>query len=84
MATLARFRPALHTYGMDAAAELDQINTAVAHILAGGQSYTLNSGGGSRTVTYADYNALLKRKAALETQIAAASGAVGGRLGAGW
>jgi hypothetical protein len=69
---------------MDAAAELEQVNRAIAHILAGGQSYTINSGGGSRAVTYADYNALLKRKEALETQIAAASGGLGGRIGAGW
>jgi hypothetical protein len=69
---------------MDAIAELDQVNAAIAHILAGGQSYSINSGGGSRTVTYADYNALLKRKEALETRIAAASGGLGGRIGAGW
>ena len=73
-----------YTCGMDAIAELEQVNAAISHILRGGQSYTINSGGGSRTVTYADYNALLKRKAALETQIATASGAAGGRLGAGW
>jgi hypothetical protein len=69
---------------MDAITELDQINAAISHIMSGGQSYTINSGGGSRTVTYADYNALLRRKEALETRIAASSGGLGGRLGAGW
>jgi hypothetical protein len=69
---------------MDAITELDQINAAISHIMAGGKSYTINSGGGSRTVTYADYNALLRRKEALETRSAASCRGLGGRIGAGW
>jgi hypothetical protein len=69
---------------MDAAAELARIDEAISHILKGGQSYSLNTGGGSRTVTYADYNQLIQRKKALETQIAIENGYAGGRIGAAW
>jgi hypothetical protein len=69
---------------MDAAAELAQIDEAIARILRGGQSYTFNSGGGSRTTTYADYNALMQRKKALETRLALERGFSGGRIGAAW
>jgi hypothetical protein len=69
---------------MDAEAELEQVNAAISHILQGGQSYTISTGGGSRSVTNADYNALVKRKKDLETTIAARGGSLGGRLGAAW
>jgi hypothetical protein len=69
---------------MDAAAELAQIDEAIYHILHGGQSHSLNTGGGSRTVTYADYNALIQRKKALENQLAVERGFAGGRIGAAW
>jgi hypothetical protein len=64
--------------------ELAQIKTAMEAILKGGQSYTLSTGGGSRQVTYADYNALVKRRDELEYRIAAASGSLGTRVTFGW
>ena len=64
--------------------ELKQINGAIAHILKGGQSYTINSGGGQRQVTYADYNALVKRKDELEDKIDSSSRSFGQRITAGW
>jgi hypothetical protein len=82
--TLEESAPAFIIGIMDATAELAQINEAISHILQGGQSYSLNTGGGSRTVTYADYNALVQRKKALETQLAIGSGSIGGRIGAAW
>jgi hypothetical protein len=69
---------------MDTAAELAQIDEAIALILRGGQSYSLSSGGGSRNGTYADYNALIQRKKALETKLAHECGLSGGRIGAAW
>jgi hypothetical protein len=69
---------------MDPQAELDQINAALSRILQGGQSYSLSSGGSSRSTTYASYEALIKRKRELETRIAASQGALGGRIGAAW
>jgi hypothetical protein len=64
--------------------ELEQINAAITAILQGGQSYSLQTGGGTRQVTYADYGALAKRKAELEAAVAAASGTLGTRLTSGW
>jgi hypothetical protein len=64
--------------------ELARIDTAIEAILAGGQSYTINTGGGSRQVTYADYNALVKRRDELAARIAAANGELGTRVTFGW
>jgi hypothetical protein len=69
---------------MDAENELIQIDEAIDAILKGGQSYTINTGGGSRQVSYADYNALVKRRNELRTQMAAAGGMLGTRITAGW
>jgi hypothetical protein len=64
--------------------ELAQINAAIETVLRMGQSYELNTGGGSRRVTYADYDALVKRRDELAARIAAADGSLGMRLTAGW
>jgi hypothetical protein len=69
---------------MDAENELIQIDEAIDAILKGGQSYTINTGGGSRQVSYADYNALVRRRNELQTQMAAAGGMLGTRITAGW
>ncbi|MDR0374732.1 MAG: hypothetical protein LBH85_03305 [Treponema sp.] len=84
MTLIAEISFTLYPYRMDAAAELDQINKAIARILHGGQSFSLNTGGGSRTTTYADYNALIRRKQDLESQLAVERGFSGGRIGAAW
>jgi hypothetical protein len=42
--------------------ELSGIEKALSGILIGGQANSLNSGGGSRSVTMPDYSALVKRK----------------------
>ena len=69
---------------MDYEAELQEIEAAITAILQVGQSYTLNTGGGSRQVTYANYNELVKRKNELRTMIAGSRGGLGGRMTAGW
>jgi hypothetical protein len=69
---------------MEMEEELTKIDAAIEAILSGGQSYTLNTGGGSRQVTYADYNALVKRRNELQTRIAASNGDLGTRLTIGW
>jgi hypothetical protein len=42
--------------------ELNDIERAISGILLGGQANSLNSGGGSRSVTMPDYAALITRK----------------------
>jgi hypothetical protein len=69
---------------MELEEELDQINAAIEAILAGGQSYTINTGGGSRQVTYANYVDLLDRRDRLMAAIAAKNGRLGMRITAGW
>ena len=64
--------------------ELAELNAAIGAILRGGQSYTINSGGGSRQVTYADYNALIKRRDAIRAQLAAGNDSLGVSISAGW
>jgi hypothetical protein len=65
--------------------ELDQINLAISAIYAGGQSYTINSGGASRQVTRANLKELLARKEELEDDIAAqTSGGAGIRITPAW
>jgi hypothetical protein len=64
--------------------ELVQINDAIEAVLTGGQSYTISTGGGSRQVTYADYNALVKRREELRARIAASNGSLGIRATPGW
>jgi len=56
-----------------AKAELEQINTAISMILGGAQSYSM----GSRSLTRANLDTLLKRKDRLEDLIASLSGGSG-------
>jgi hypothetical protein len=64
--------------------ELAGIDAAIEAILKGGQSFTINTGGGSRQVTYADYGALVKRRDDLRARMAAANGELGTRVTFGW
>ena len=64
--------------------ELEQLEKAISAVLAGGQSYQIQSGGGSRTTTMPDLAKLQARKAELENQIAAMSGGTGGRYVPAW
>lgn len=64
--------------------ELAQIDAAIEAILKGGQSFTIDSGGGRRAVTYADYNALVKRRNELAARIAADNSELGTRVTFGW
>jgi hypothetical protein len=65
-------------------AELEQLNKAIAGILAGGQSYQINSGGGSRATTNASLETLYKRRGALEYSLACINGETGLKVGIGW
>lgn len=69
---------------MEPEEELAKIDAAIEAVLSGGQSYTINTGGGSRQVTYADYNALTKRRSELQARIAASNGGLATRLTPGW
>jgi len=64
--------------------ELDKVNTAINSILTTGQTFFINSGGGSRSVTYPDLSNLYKIKENLENRIAALSGLIVSRGVAGW
>lgn len=68
-------------------AELTELNTAISHILKGGQSYTIMSASGAgtqRVVTMADYSKLLGRKKELQRMLDTIDGYRGIRLGVGW
>lgn len=67
-------------------AEIAEITTAISHILKGGQSYTITSGGSgtSRTVTMADYEKLTKHRNELRQQLAEVNGTRSFRLTPGW
>jgi hypothetical protein len=66
-------------------AELAKVDAAIDKVLSSGlQSYAISSGGGSRTGANLPLGDLYKRKAQLENDIAALSGALGQRLGAAW
>jgi hypothetical protein len=64
--------------------ELAQINEAIDAVMKGGQSFMIDSGGGKRQVTYADYGLLVKRRDELAARIAAANGGLGTRVTFGW
>jgi hypothetical protein len=65
-------------------AELEQIDAAVAGILAGGQSYSINSGGGSRNTVNAALETLYKRRDRLEYELDCVNGETHLKAGAGW
>jgi hypothetical protein len=64
--------------------EIEAIDAAISGILAGGQSWEMNSGGASRRVTFADYDRLVKRRDELAARLAAANGELGTRGTFGW
>lgn len=65
-------------------AEIAEIDAALSAIRNGGQSYTINSGASSRTVTLADYAALRKDKSELNTRLMELKGQGGIVFNAGW
>jgi hypothetical protein len=65
-------------------AELALIDAAINGILKGGQSYMINSGGGSRNTTNANLETLYKRRDRLEYALACVSGGTHLKMGAGW
>ena len=70
----------------DLKAELAEIKKALTNIRNGGQAYTINAGTGgtSRTVTQADYNALNADRVRLEREIASLERKCAVRFTAGW
>ena len=64
--------------------EIANITLALSHILKGGQSYTINSGGSTRTVTMADYERLTIERHGLRLQLKEIDGSAGLVLSAGW
>lgn len=68
----------------DLRAELVKVNDAIDAILAGGQSYSIGSGGGTRATTSASLDTLYKRKRDIEYSLYCLSGQSGLRVGFGW
>jgi hypothetical protein len=64
--------------------ELSEIERAVSAIVTGGQAYSLNSGGGSRSVTMADYAALIKRKQEILYELSCIQGGMAQTITLGW
>jgi hypothetical protein len=64
--------------------EIFQINAAIDGILKGGQSYNINSGGGSRATTNAALETLYKRREKLEYSLACMNGETSMKVGIGW
>ena len=64
--------------------EIANITLALNHILKGGQSYTINSGGSTRTVTMADYKQLITQRSILRQSLKEIDSTAGLVLGAGW
>ena len=64
--------------------EIAEITTALSSITKAGQSYTINSGGGSRTFTAANYSELVKRRKEAIGELAAVNGSLGGMIGKAW
>ena len=64
--------------------EIDEITTALSHIRKAGQSYTINSGSSTRTVTFADYDSLVSERRDLLAQLDELEGNAGLTLTAGW
>jgi len=68
-------------------AEIDQITTALSHIVVAGQSYQITSGSGagtSRMVTMADYDTLKKHRNDLYAELAEVGGTRAKRMKAAW
>ena len=68
-------------------AEITEIDTALSHIRAGGQGYTINSasgGGTARTVTMADYNTLVKHRDDLYQELSSVNSTRAFRFTPGW
>jgi hypothetical protein len=65
-------------------AEIARIDAAVEGILKGGQSYSINSGGGSRATTNAALETLYKRRDRLEYSLACMNGETHVKVGIGW
>ncbi|MDR1390656.1 MAG: hypothetical protein LBJ31_11865 [Treponema sp.] len=63
---------------------LEELYKARSAILAGGQSYAINSGGASRQITAANLAEINKEIIRLENQIASQSGGAGLSAGPGW
>jgi len=64
--------------------EIAEITTALSHIRKAGQSYTINTGGSTRTVSMADYKALITDRQNLRCQLAEVQGSGGLVMGASW
>ena len=64
--------------------ELSLVNQAISHILKGGQSYTINSGGSIRVVTMANLKDLRRQRSELQAQLDALNGCAGLNIGAAW
>ncbi|MDR2149856.1 MAG: hypothetical protein LBO67_03390 [Spirochaetaceae bacterium] len=64
--------------------ELNEIERALSGILVGGQSNSLNSGGGSRSVTMPDYAALVKRKKEILYELSCIQGSTAQNIAPGW
>jgi len=64
--------------------EIAEITTALSHIRKAGQSYTINTGGSTRTVSMADYKALITDRQNLRGQLAEVQGSGGLVMGASW
>jgi hypothetical protein len=64
--------------------EIAELTVAISNILKTGQAYMINSGGGSRSVTMADYAALVSRRKEAAYELAALNGSLGGMIGKAW
>jgi hypothetical protein len=64
--------------------ELQEIERALSGILLGGQMNSLNSGGGSRSVTMPDYAALIKRKKEILYELSCIQGGMAQTITLGW
>lgn len=65
-------------------AEIALVTAAIQHILKGGQSYSIDSGGSRRTFEAADFEMLKKYRAELYAEKRELDGSSGMTLGAGW
>ena len=65
-------------------AEIDEITLALSYIRKAGQSYTINSGSSTRTVSFADYNTLVEERRSSYAQLDEVQGNGGFTVSAGW
>ena len=65
-------------------AEIDELTIAISMVRRTGQAYTISTGGGSRTVTLANYDSLIQERKDLQAKLAAESGTLGCSIRAGW